>query len=1187
MLAVYLVLNILTGGIALGFLFWLTHFLQETRRDGEDSAPARLEHQGTYYEIHGGQALLGRDPNADIVLSDMKISNRQAFISYSSDRQAWYVTRLGQAPLYVDGHEVAQHKSVALVAGTTIQLANKEYIIFHPGAASQPPVTAPPFRLRRFVELRLLLLASVFLFCGLLTVNIGLRLDVLDGPAATWNWLPLWLAYTSAWAGFWLTMNAADWLQHWRHYATGQIRSRYPHQTILPMIAFLIAIAVLVGYRGEAVALSPAHAQFLDESQFKDSIRLDVRMDEGDTWKMLMTSIVGIAIALGVRILMGSFLDASPHINRPWQAIQHVRWGALVGAQQHRHLVQVLAVPVFLVCLSIGLLVAEVLGFAVRTNGQLVHVRVIGQPSEAVRLLTFFYIIWLVAAWLQQRLQLRDIVGGLGGLLIGLLIYYVVTRDLGPLLVNGLFTLGLLLLPLSRRSVLWLTAGFLGLLVAIMLISSPLAILRDTSFRQFRSWLSRPALNRTNEEYDAFCQTDFANASLCGDDQSLRQAQYAVGLGGIFGTGPGRGSTIPPLGAASNVYISNIHSDYVFIQIVEEYGVFGGTLVLAIFFALCLYSLSLSQHLDSQLWRVVAAACGLWWGTQLLTIIGGTLRLLPLIGIPVPFISYGRTAAITNGIVLGCLLAASLGAHVGYVDLRSQRRQTSFAALRTAITAGFLLIMLWFTCGMYLVDRYIFTDLQAVAAAVPDTPEYLKVSHPRQLGPRAQCLIRGYPQHRILTTDELLLMEPTRVFEGCDRYAAPNYSNAQQVGLSRALQDIQSGNTQFAHRLREDDVALTIDWVVQEQAAERLRLGLSSSEAAPWGQALVIDVRPEREGQILALVDFTESQPSRPPFQLGRYIPGSVFKVVTALSALRAGMTPTDEIDCNAGANIPGRNQPVSNSLGGVNCAMAGFQTNLAYALAYSVNTFFAGLTDAASPTNWPAESQLPLDRNQLLHDAQRVGMVEPDPNVPLALYANFSLPMIGSSVTGLTITDTNEFMHSPQKWADTVYGQGNAEVTIVQQAVLMQLIANDGVAATPRLIEDAISPNWHGQKLTPAEAAQLRSLLHEAVSIPHVSPATIGDRTFSLAGASHLFDSTGQQLVAGKTGTAEYGDAPPVSWFAGFAPFDRPEYVVVVMVSQQHNEPANACSAAAIAGTIFEFLLDAPEKRTCHERGI
>lgn len=128
------------------------------------------------------------------------------------------------------------------------------------------------------------------------------------------------------------------------------------------------------------------------------------------------------------------------------------------------------------------------------------------------------------------------------------------------------------------------------------------------------------------------------------------QAMLAIGSGGIWGVGPG-------LGVSKFYYLPEAHTDFAFAVFCEEFGFLGAMVVLLLFAALAWYGS-----------RIAVAApdgYGLLLGAGLTALIAGeawgniamVTNLLPVTGVPLPFISYGGTALMVNLIAVGILLS--------------------------------------------------------------------------------------------------------------------------------------------------------------------------------------------------------------------------------------------------------------------------------------------------------------------------------------------------------------------------------------------------------------------------------------------------------------------------------------------------------------------------------------------------
>ncbi len=128
------------------------------------------------------------------------------------------------------------------------------------------------------------------------------------------------------------------------------------------------------------------------------------------------------------------------------------------------------------------------------------------------------------------------------------------------------------------------------------------------------------------------------------------QAQYALASGGLFGTG---------LGYGSPGYVPEFQTDFVFAVIGEELGLLGTLAVLALFLLLTYRGLYIALRAADGFMRLVAVGLTTILAMQSLIIIGGVVRLIPLTGITLPFISYGGSSLLTNFILVGLLLYIS------------------------------------------------------------------------------------------------------------------------------------------------------------------------------------------------------------------------------------------------------------------------------------------------------------------------------------------------------------------------------------------------------------------------------------------------------------------------------------------------------------------------------------------------
>ena len=135
-----------------------------------------------------------------------------------------------------------------------------------------------------------------------------------------------------------------------------------------------------------------------------------------------------------------------------------------------------------------------------------------------------------------------------------------------------------------------------------------------------------------------------------GPGYQIQQSIYAIAAGGVTGTG---------LGFGSPEYVPLAQSDFIFAAILEEMGAVVGIAVLILFAILLLRILRIAMLLPSQqvFERLLLTGIGLHLFTQVFVMVGGTLNLLPLTGVTIPFLSLGGTALLINLAEIGVVLA--------------------------------------------------------------------------------------------------------------------------------------------------------------------------------------------------------------------------------------------------------------------------------------------------------------------------------------------------------------------------------------------------------------------------------------------------------------------------------------------------------------------------------------------------
>jgi len=130
----------------------------------------------------------------------------------------------------------------------------------------------------------------------------------------------------------------------------------------------------------------------------------------------------------------------------------------------------------------------------------------------------------------------------------------------------------------------------------------------------------------------------------------ITQSLFAIAEGGFFGTGIG-------LGHPS--FIPEVHTDFIFGAICEEMGTLTGIGIIMLFLIFVYRGFKIAMTQGNKFYRILSLGISISFGVQIFIILGGVLRVIPLTGITLPFISYGGTSMLTSFIALGVLQRAS------------------------------------------------------------------------------------------------------------------------------------------------------------------------------------------------------------------------------------------------------------------------------------------------------------------------------------------------------------------------------------------------------------------------------------------------------------------------------------------------------------------------------------------------
>jgi rod shape determining protein RodA len=119
-------------------------------------------------------------------------------------------------------------------------------------------------------------------------------------------------------------------------------------------------------------------------------------------------------------------------------------------------------------------------------------------------------------------------------------------------------------------------------------------------------------------------------------------AGAALGSGGFFGKGIGNATQ------AGSGFLPEAHTDFVFALLAEEFGFLGAILLLLLFAWAVFATISLAQRLDSPYAKLILAGIATMWTFQLLESVGMCIGIMPITGIPLPFISFGSSSMVVQ-----------------------------------------------------------------------------------------------------------------------------------------------------------------------------------------------------------------------------------------------------------------------------------------------------------------------------------------------------------------------------------------------------------------------------------------------------------------------------------------------------------------------------------------------------------
>ncbi len=134
-----------------------------------------------------------------------------------------------------------------------------------------------------------------------------------------------------------------------------------------------------------------------------------------------------------------------------------------------------------------------------------------------------------------------------------------------------------------------------------------------------------------------------------GSSYHINQILYGLGSGGLNGVGLGKSRQ-------KYAYLPEATTDSIFVIIAEEFGFIGSSLLIAVLVGLLLSSFKVAMNVNDKFDKLLASSISLLFLIQIFVNLSSMVALVPLTGVPLPFISYGGSSLVTNFIALGLLI---------------------------------------------------------------------------------------------------------------------------------------------------------------------------------------------------------------------------------------------------------------------------------------------------------------------------------------------------------------------------------------------------------------------------------------------------------------------------------------------------------------------------------------------------
>ena len=308
-----------------------------------------------------------------------------------------------------------------------------------------------------------------------------------------------------------------------------------------------------------------------------------------------------------------------------------------VVAQVPPQRLMALAVPLYMVGVTLLVAVA-VFGITKKGARRWLNVGVVIQPSEIMKIAMPLMLAW----WFQKREgQLRPLDFLVAGALLAVPAALIVKQpDLGTALL--VLAAGMSVIVFAGLSWKLILPPVLLALVGIGLV----VFFGDDLCADGVRW---PVLHDYQQQ--RICTLLDPTRDPLGKGFHIIQGMIAIGSGGVWGKGFMQGTQ------THLEFIPERTTDFIFAAYAEEFGLIGGLVLVAIYIFLVLRALVIALEAPTLFSRLLAGAVAMIFFSYAFVNMGMVSGILPVVGVPLPFISYGGTAMLTLGFGLGILMS--------------------------------------------------------------------------------------------------------------------------------------------------------------------------------------------------------------------------------------------------------------------------------------------------------------------------------------------------------------------------------------------------------------------------------------------------------------------------------------------------------------------------------------------------